>query len=70
MSEFEPGQLVTCDWARMRGRHEAPIFILLAKPAPGHRVEAYCMYDPTHTGWLGHTLALRLGAFIHFNPQQ
>ena len=70
MMEFEPGQLVTCDWARRKRREEAPIFILLAKRYPGRRVEAYCMYDPTHTGWFGHTLTLAIDAIIHFNPQQ
>jgi len=68
--EFEAGQLVTCDWARHKRREEAPIFILLTKPAGyGYqRADAYCIYDPTPNGWLGYTMILAMNAIIHFNP--
>jgi len=68
MSEFEPGQLVTLEWARGYYREAAPIFILLHKNPCNQTADAYCMYDPTENDWLGQTFTLTAESIIRFNP--
>ena len=70
-TSFEPGDLVTLDYAREKTKEEAPLFIVLSESDFARCYDVYCFYsgspNPSTRHWVGSTFEMPEERLIKFN---